>query len=301
MEKQLLEPLQRKAAVKACLLAFGMVAASAANAELGLNFQPVAAANRTSVDLACMPGVSYSRDSCLRGGGPLDPDPTPFYMERTTENGVGGYHILIGDPNSDFSQEYYITNAGVGVWTNDFRLTASAGTFNGGVDATPKANWTIPFVDPLSASTTSGNATGNPRLVTFRQTVNGVGFSQEVLKDRRLNKPRITQSVSDGEMVSNFVLDMSNLVYTGPTALTNAGAMTNTLVVTDKQTGQILTNFDINTSSQKSNVNGGMFSYANGTGTGGSFGNYTYATGKYDIYSSNWAAFWDPTANIPNY
>lgn len=306
MGKQHQKPLQRKAVVKACLLTLGAAVIPAANAELTLNFQPVAAANRLSVDLACMPGAAYSVSSCVRGDPNSlfgkDPDTTPFYMERTTEPGFsGGYHVLIGDPNSDFSQEYYISFAGTTQWPNAFQKTASMGTYNGGVDAKPKNNFNGVFVDPLSSSDLSGSATGNPQRVTFRQTLNGTGFSQEVLKSTRANKPKITQTVADGEMSSNFVIDMSGLVYSGASALTTAGLMTNTLVVTDSQTGQVLTNFDIKTSSQNSNITGGKFAYARGPGLDGSYGNYTYATGKFDVYSVNWAAYWDPTANIPNY
>lgn len=307
MENQHLKPLQRKATVAICLLATSGVM-SAAHAELALNFQPAPAANRLNVLVTCMPGVSYSRGSCVRGNSdsptaPLDPDKTPFYMETAVDpaTGLGYYHVLLGDPNSDFVQEYYISYASGTDWWPLYPKNASGGTYNGGTDAQPKQNWTATFVDPLSSSNLSGNATGNPQRVTFRQVVKGTNFSQEVLKSRYLTKPKITQTVSDGEMMSNFVFDMSAISYTGATALTTNGVISNTLLVTDSQSGEVLTNFDINTSSQKGNINGGKYNYATGTGPAGSSGTYTYATGTYNIYSTNWAAFWDPTANIPNY
>jgi hypothetical protein len=299
MVKQHLKPSQWKATVTACLLAVGG-AMPAAHADLTLNFAPVSGGQAL---LGCMPGVAFIPGSCVRMQNTQDPDTTPFYMEAVTDaaTGVSYYHTLLGDTNSDFAQEYYIAYAGNASWWPGFRMNASAGTYNGGADAQPTQNWTATFHDPLAASNLSGNGTGRPDRVMFRQTIKGTGFNQEVLKANRLNKPKITPPTTDGEMASDFVLDMSTLVYDGASALTNAGAITNTLVVTDSQSGQIMANFDINTTSQNSNVTGGKYNYTPGTGTGGSFGAYTYATGSFDVYSVNWSAFWDPTANIPNY
>ena len=124
-----------------------------------------------------------------------------------------------------------------------------------------------------------------------------------VLKASFLTKPKITQTIKDGvngeKMLSTFVLDMSTLGYSGSSALTTGGTLTNTMVVTDSQSGLVVTDFDINTTSQNSYVTGGKYNYTNGIGTGGSYGTYTYAPGaNFDVYHVNWAAYLDK--NDPN-
>ena len=224
-------------------------------------------------------------------------------MARDQATGIYYYHTLIGSKDSDFAQEYYIATSG-GTWFSGFSRTASAGDVNGGIDSTPPPSpfySGAPFHSPLSASPISGNGSGRPDEVVFKQTLKGPGFLQEVTKASASNKPKITQTVDGSGISSNFVLDMSSLIYYDAAALTTGAPMTNTLVITDTQTNEVLTNFDINTSSQKSNMNAGKYTYALGNGFSGSNGTYAYETGTYDIYSTNWEAFSDPTLNVPNF
>jgi hypothetical protein len=183
-------------------------------------------------------------------------------------------------------------------------MTSSAGSYNGGSDAQPSNNFGQgAFSDPLGSDTTkTGNGTANPERVVFRQTLQDTYMEQEVLKAVKANKPKITQTINDNEMSSTFILDMSALGYNDASA---AGIMTNTMLVTDSQSGLVMTNFDINTTSQNSYVSGGKYKYnfpTSGMWMDKSFGTYTYAPGAgFDVHSVNWAAFSDPTVNIPNY
>lgn len=319
MEKQSV----RRSAISALMLVIGIPAANAS--DLPLNFQPAIPAQRSNaLDVYCIPGSTstYRADTCVRGNpndNPrIDPDKTPFLLERMSAWGAGFYHVLIGDPESDFSQEYYIFFSGTEAqqWPNGFRLTTSDGTYNGGPDARPDAHL-IPFIRPLDDNDKlTGNASGYPARVIFKQTLKGVGFDQEITKGSFLKKPLIIQNVSDNEMVSNFRLDMTALGYGDvgtaaerAAALNTPGVMTNTMKITDAKTGAVYTDFDINTTSQKSFITGGKYTYRLGTGEGGSMGTYTYASGTYDIHKTNWKAYLDkndPTnfdyANtIPNY
>lgn len=308
MEKLRFVPSQRKAAVAIGLFAMGC-AIQMAHAEFALNFQPVDSANRINTLVSCMAGMPAATSaatfegSCVRMKSNADPDHTPFYMETAVDpsTGFGYYHVLLGDPSSDFAQEYYITYAGSQEWWPDFRTNASGGIYNGGRDAKPQNNFSGTFYAPLDPDATrTGNGSARPDRVYFRQTVKGTGFSQEVLKAGLFTKPKITQTVTDdeGTMTSAFVIDMSTLGYTGASALTNGGTVTNTLVFNDPANSGFLTNFDMSKNSQKSNVSAGKYSYTTGTGLGGSFGSYTYAQGSFDIYKVNWAAYLDK--NDPN-
>ncbi len=294
MEKLL---LQWSTAITACLLTVSG-AISIAHAEPVLNFSAVNPSTK-GLEISCMPGVAVSADSCIRGGpGNLrqDPDTTPFLLETFIEpsTGLGYYHVMIGDPNSNFSQEYFIQYSGSALWFDGFRRTASAGTFNGGTDAQPPTNFSGIFEAPLSSNATiSGNATGRPDRVIFKQSIKGTGFNQDVLKANLSKKPIITQAVNDGGIDSNFVIDMSGSEYFNAAALTTGGVITNTLKITDLQSGAILTDFDINTSSQNSFVTGGKYIYDITWGPWGEFGNYQYATGSFDIYAVDWKAYLD--------
>jgi len=212
-----------------------------AQAEFALNFIPNAAAvENGSADLSCGIGNNLS---CIRGSGGsagnpaiLDPDSTPF-LQETIET-VGGklyYHLLIGDPTSDFSLEYYIQQ-GWTPWDNSNNASASDGVYNGGLDATP--NNSADYFSPLSSL--AGNGTGAPRKVVFRQTQSDLGFDQEILKDNLHFKPKITQSIYDDQLVSAFQVDMSNIDYDD---MNTVGIIVNTMTITDAN-GRMWANFD---------------------------------------------------------
>ncbi len=313
MDKQHVQLSGRKTATAALLLA-AMGFAPMASAQLELNFLPAVKPDPNNQYLKTYVTCRHSADEyCIRGlhdtnPRKIDPDLTPFLMEMAQDPTTGDYfyHTLVGDPNSDFSQESYIATTN-GFWADGFIKTSSEGQLNGGIDATPPNSGILNpsvtgiFYDPLSQSSLSGNGSGRPDDIVFRQTVKSAGFVQETIKANRLNKPKITQAVNEAGMSSNFVLDMSALTYFGAAAQVTGASMINTLLITDTQTDEVLTNFDVNTSSQKSNINAGKYIYNFGNGSGGSNGTYTYETSVYDIYSTNWAAFSDPTVNVPNF
>ncbi len=333
MKNQHIQSLQRRMVATALLLAFGGVM-PAANAQLALNFTPAPQVyfgpgdprnvypegnirNNYPSQLVDCRANNPSR-GCRRGdpspssSDPFDPDPTPFFMELVVDPITDRvyYHVLIGqkdDPNlpSQFSQEYYIATSGTD-WYAAFPGTASAGTFNGGLDATPVRNWNRNFISPLADSVIStdslgaGSGSGLPDRVVFNQVLRGTGFKQEVTKASLGGKPKITQTVNEAGISSNFALDMSALNYYGAASLTTGAPIINTLLITDTQTGEVLTNFDINTSSQRSNINAGKYIYNFGNGNAGSNGTYTYGTATYKIHETKWLNFWDKNVNISN-
>lgn len=297
--------IQRKQlalSITSALLVSGI--ASTASADLTLNFQPGAATDRISspANLDCR-DRSISRPACVRGTNLADPDMSPFYQELVQEpDGQRYYHVIVGDPTSDFALEYYIsTVSSSSNWFTGAPYNASGGAmFNGGIDSQPSS----PLArDPLSQSDpsdpfgNSGNASGNPKRVIFSMIVDADGLRQEVTKDTFLNKPRLNQTISDVDLASTFELDMTNSTYDDMT--TTGNLITNRNTVLDAATGATLFDFDAATDSQVSDVNAGEYVYNPGTFLGQSFGTYTYSESDFNVYEVEWSIYSNPT-NVPN-
>lgn len=262
-------------------------------------------------------------DACARGDNSEDPDHTPFFEETiTTANGNMYYHVIVGDPDSDFAQEYYI-QAGWGAWLEygNFPKTASDGGLNGGIDATP--TWmAAEFASPLD-NTLGGNGTGAPEKVTFRQIVRSPGFEQEMLKSKLAYKPVIVQTVDDDEMDSDFSVDMSNIDYNDDTT---TGEIINTMTIIDKDTGYVWTDFDMH-KAPKSYTSNAKYTVSGGTGVAqlqwyyetfmgmspevaeaearkgaqATSPDYNYAgEADFDVYAVDWAAYWNADENVPD-
>ncbi len=296
----------KKTAIAAICLAALVGGLPVAQAEFVLNFEPLSPTGGQSVVGAALLDCRFSNPtsssaSCKRMSTRDDPDRTPFYEETVrAADGRMYYHVIIGDPESDFAQEYYI-QAGWGYWLGyaDFPMSASEGGLNGGVDATPTGFFGAPFASPLDSNpTVSGNGTGNPRKMIFRQIVRGPGFEQEVLKSTYANKPKITQQVQDAEMVSNFVVDMSDISYSDDST---SAAMINTMTITDAESGIVFTDFDINDPANRSRIAAGQYTYSGGLPYKGSMGTYTYAEGgNFDVYGVEWSAYRNADENVPD-
>ncbi len=275
---------------------------STAQADLTLNFQPVDPANRVS-SIANLDCRTPNLGGCRRGGSLSDPDKSPFFQEVVQEPDGQYYHVIVGDPTSDFAVEYYIkTVGGSNGWFSSAPYNASGGAmFNGGQDTFPNSTITA---SPLSKGdpggnffSGSGNGSGNPKRVLFRQNIVDSELQQEVTKASFLNKPKITQAVVNSELNSEFEFDMSNSSYDD---MNTTGIMAaNRTVVIDSNTGAPMFEFDAATDSQVSNVTGGEYIYNTGTFFDGSFGNYTYSEGGFDVYQVDWSLYSNPS-NIPS-
>lgn len=315
MENQHIKSLQRRVSATALLLAFGGIIPTA-NAELALNFEPATPNSSNSLSKVLVNcHQNNSPVDCVRMLSGRDPDPTPFFMEITTDPATGRYyyHTLIGEKDTlnnpvEFSQESYVAVSGGPNWFgNDFLANSSAGGFNGGYDATPfSTTWSKPFISPLADTDISvmdrgaGSGSARPDRTVFNQIIRGPGFEERITKASLNGKPKITQIVNEAGISSNFTIDMSALNYYGAASLTTGAPLTNTLMVTDTQTGEILVDFDNITSSQRPNINAGKYIYNFGNGFDGSNGTYTYETATYAIHETKWINFWDKNVNISN-
>lgn len=296
MKISTLPSLCAKAQTLLSLIILGAI--PSAHAEFALNFQPVPDTTPGGLYMDCQRGAAADT-RCQRGDSSQDPDQTPFYQEIISDGTNIYYHDIIGDPDSGFAIEYFI-RAGGCCWAgqSDAPLNASGGTFNGGLDATPEGS--ADFVDPLgSDSNLTGNATGNPERVIFRQIVRDEQMDLEIIKETLSNKPKISQIIDDGVINNTFVFDMSNIGYSD---IDTAGILINHVVINDPDLPTNgLIDFDIIADSQFTNITGGKYSYTpNPNGSDGSNGTYDYADGDFDINNVDWSIYWDPTINVPN-
>lgn len=303
MARQIIQRKHLALGITGTLLVAGV--STSANADLTLNFQPGDGSNRVSsfANLDCRDrSLDIANGPCIRGINTVDPDRSSFYQELIQEPDGQYYHVIVGDPNSDFALEYYIKTFGSSNgWFSSAPYNASGGSmFNGGIDSQP----TSPLArDPLSRSDpndpfgTSGNASGNPKRVIFRQTVVDPELQQEAIKASFLNKPKITQAVVDSDLTSTFELDMSNSTYDDMS--TTGIVVTNRTMVLDSSTGAPVFDFDAVSDSQTTHVTGGEYVYNPGTFFDESFGSYTYSEGGFDIYEVDWSLYSNPS-NVPN-
>lgn len=278
-----------------------MVFAMEGQAEFALNFQPdpgrlSGSTNPDTLPIFPPPGSFTQLLSCNRGevssgcnhGGGPSTEKTPFLQELAFDGSNTYFHVIVGDPTQNFAQETFI-RLGVRTWPNNQPNSVSAGTagtanggWNGGGDATP-----------LGPSMVSGSGTANPERVQVRQIVRDPEMTQEFLKNTFLTKPRITQTVTSGDMTSFFDLNMTGIAYRGPGSTTSVAPLINTVTIGSAGAG----NFDMARNKQNSTVTAGQFSWAPGGGDGGSAGTYTYVGGNFNLNAIDWRAYYNPGDN----
>lgn len=191
--------------------------------------------------------------------------------EVVTIDGISYYHLVVGDPNSDFVQETFI-HRGFGGFPNGQVGSASVG---GQGNAS----------DPLGSL--SGTGSGTPTRVMVKQVVKDTDLVMTFTKGSLDKKPIITQELNSANIRVFTDLDMSNSGYSDATT---AGIMTNIVELKTNQPGQ-QGDFDMAKDKQNSVVTAGRYTYTNGTGPGGSGGTYNYADGDANPSGVSWESF----------
>lgn len=275
----------------ACLIF--SVAPMQAWAEFTLNFQPNPNVVNSIANATC-DGAGGGMGG-MGGMGMFGPGcGSDFFRQEVVEdNGNLYYHVILGDPNQDdFAMEFYIRAAGCCWWAMGGGMGGMGGM--GGGDAPYSASYgdtndrLASAWLPLAGPEISGSGTGNPNRVYMRQINNDSEMNQEFLKNLEGNKPRITQTVTDGELVSTFDLDMRN---GGHASFTNPSGFTNQTIVAGAGS------FDMNIDAPNAQPNAGNYSYSPGPGFGQSYGTYSYQDGGYDVYATDWLAYCQPNQN----
>lgn len=261
---------------------------------------------------------SGSTTTFLVHGGSFLAGQTPFTdmgaNEATGEsvidpsNGLRYWHYMMGNPATGFAQEIYIRGTGSSCAQSTI-CSASGGTVGFGINNVLGAN----------STTNSGNGTGNPNNIIMRQVLGGTwtaatstwtcdtAFCGEFIKAAYANKPKITQGINESDYAATFIVDMSGVAISddataltitdGSTGATGA-SLTNTQVMTDALTGNVIS-FDMANDSQLTNVNGGQYKYNTGSGILGANGTYVYVDGGYNPSTVDYSPFLDPSISNP--
>ncbi len=320
----------------AALLATTAFESTPSRADFALNFLPsdhiVVGSESSQQTYARCNITGFADVFCIHGAGGFSPDTTPFLRELVTIDGIQYVHMIVGElspiTGMGFAQETYVR-------TNGSVYSSSGG--KPGCNRTPTqcggsaAVWTSGngqvasyggFGAPLIGDQhTTGIGTGNPTYTVIRQVLNSAEVSQEFLKASLLLKPKITQTItsSDGEISSEFILDMSLIDYDTRVSgvMTNRLTLNNAIVFGESQF------FDVVVGAQSVDVTGGQYTFTAGLGwldnsihsayrVGNPFtgtlvpeditwdydaGSYTYSVGGADITNTDWQSFRNPLEN----
>ena len=284
---------------------------SQAHAEFALDFQPNPNAVSSIVNQGCGGGGGGGGMGGMDGFGPgCGGSDGYFLQELVNDNGIEYFHVIIGDPDvDDFAMEFYIRTGGC-CWFGD----GGDGGGMGGGGMGGSTPFSSSFGDtnnrlynawqPLEGgSALTGNGTANPARVYLRQINNDGEMSQDFIKASEVNKPRIIQTINDGELLSTFDLDMSNGGYN---AYSDPASFINITTIAD------IGSFDANltegtgrlsASAYTPNVNStaGRFTYSAdnpaGASMGGSFGSYSYEEGSFDVQNISWIEYCQANQN----
>lgn len=231
-------------------------------------------------------GVNFTQLNCNRGEGAVfcgsgfgsSDDQTPILLEYVVIDGVEYSHQIIGDPDTGWVQEVYLDRWGSAVCEN-------VGCFNN---------------DPMGSAE---NAKGFPTKSVIRQlmssTVDGETFSMEFLKDKLLNKARLTNSLVSDQINYFFESDGRDLDFTAANIANKAPLVMTFTILNDDIPVGITTggpvggNYDYATNQDNSIVDAGQVSFDEATGI------YTH----YDPASSfninqDWSSFFDLSQNL---
>lgn len=253
--------------------------------------------NNNNAYVAC--NMSYIGDANCGGGsfnlnGSHD-DGTAFLQEQLTFSGQLYFHVIVGDHTTDsMAQEVFI------------KVTGSNPIFGGfgGVRVSDSvansSNQTFSMTQPYSSdSSNNGNGSGNPNSVIMRQIVNSGEISMEFLKDSFTQKPLITQTISNAEMVSTMTMDMRGKTYSDITPINTATSVVNTLVLTEASRQGTEGDYNIQADALTSYLSAGGFTYTPGSGYGGSGGVYTWSdpVDNFQPMNRNYQGYCNPAQN----
>lgn len=276
------------------LLVAALFPTSPARGEFALNFLPNPNVVASIANQSCNAGAGggmMGGGVMGGGGGMMGFGPgcgSGYFLQQVvTENATQYYHVIVGTPADGFALEYYMATGGC-CWFS------GGGGMGGGGDAPfsssfgDTTNRGFNAFTPLSNDPAAGNGTGNPSRVYMRQITNDANMTQEFLKARQVNKPRITQNINGGTaMSSTFNLDMSNGTYTAFSNPTSFSNITTVAGVGSFNAATIPT--------AKSNA--GRFRYTPGASFSGSFGTYNYEGGNFNVYGVNWLSYCGASQN----
>lgn len=242
-------------------------------------------------------------------GGGTSGGQTPYYAGSGVDpiSGLSYAHQIIGDPATGFAQEMWIRRGG-SCYGGQGVCTAS-----GGLEGKFTGNVLV------GGNAGGGAGTGNPNQVLVRQVIGGTwdagtstwtcdtSYCDEFIKSSYADKPKITQGISATALTAKFIFDMSGIDYNTDStvvtavdgnAATTGASLINTQTVVDLATGKTVASYDIYDDAQDSYIDGGRYTYTNGTARLASNGTYTYVSGFYD-QNQDYSPFLDHGVSNP--
>ncbi|MFQ5469170.1 MAG: hypothetical protein ACE5EH_02560 [Gammaproteobacteria bacterium] len=296
------------------IICFTQSSYGASDFSLGFNLSGAA----STFTGTCTAGSNYTASSFCGGGTKLE----NFSQDSVAVNGVTYWRSVVGDPLAGFAMVYYTRRGG---------SLLSGGLDGGGMEKSrhpndprrtsrvlcdqPAFSSAGPCgnaVDPLGIYTLSGTGTNDPSRSVFRMVLDyGDGMSMEIYKPLLNTKPKITQSVVEGALRSEFVADMRDITYSDKS--TPIDVINNQVIDDPDLPSQGAGDFDM-MMAERSRVTAGQFTFSRGQGWGidngagwepnplglrgwaetnsaFDYGVYNYSDGNFDVYNVDWGAF----------
>lgn len=287
-----------------------LMLSASAFADFTLQFNPYIQTPQNCTPTTSCPFIGGNTDQTGTTAG--FNDGSRFIQEKVYIGGVNYFHVVVGDPATNFALESYIAteNTVSSTVRNAGASPRGFSPYSGGnerayqdlnVDGANLANNGIfgNSRDPLGVTVSaasgfksydlSGTGTADPRRVALRMLVSDADVTVEVLKPLLDRKPLITQTTSDSEMSALFQADMRGLSYSDTA---RAAPITNYLTLSGaKSPTNSAGDFDMS-QSQHSFVTAGRYSYQPGQGwlirTPDGLGGFTYSanTSGWDVANS---------------
>ena len=226
-------------------------------------------------------------------------------QERVSIDGVSYWHQIFDDPGRGFFLEVFIkANGSRG--SAGFVPAIAEGICGGGMGGMGgggmggmgggDCNGAHPL-DPLY-----GASSGNPSSVMMRQVVSDGEMTMEVNKPLLGMKHRITQTLNDGKMTANFILD-ATMIAINETDI--KAEITNTLQLEGVFDIAGDGRWDIVIDGQKVDYSAGQWRYTPGNCADcfdGGGGTYDYGDGgSFDQYNAPWESFFNPSQEATNF
>lgn len=231
-------------------------------------------------------GTNFTQLNCNRGEGDVfcgaragsGNDLTPILLEYVVIDGVEYSHQIIGDPDTGWVQEVYLDRFGSAVCEN-------VGCFNN---------------DPMGSAE---NAKGFPTMSVIRQlmtsTVGDETFTMEFLKDKLLNKAKLTNSLVSSKINYFFESDGRELDFTAAN-IANKAPLVMSFTILDEfippsidTGGPVGGNYNYATDQDNSIVDAGQVSFDAATGV---YTHFDPASG-FNI-DQDWSSFFDLSQNL---
>lgn len=264
------------------------------------------------------PNAGVIEGSCNVGDDCAGNDGTVFSQEQVNIKGIRYWRNVVGEEATGFAIEYYTriggtasSDRGFSPDTGGHENSLHNGLYGGdicqNVPQNSSGNFCGNATDPLGVYTYSGTGTGDPSKIAMRMVIDdGSGMSLEVYKPLLGFKHKITQTIIDGDLRNEFIIDMTGISFTDkntPAPIINNQAIDDPDMPTPGAGDFSMLMVD------QSDVTAGRYTFTPGTGwnnpdvgwrdPNSSYGqgSYDYIDGGFDVLNIDWASYFNYAEN----